>query len=150
MLQHSRAIGFLVISVCLGSFVACDSRPSSEEATKVTSADKMTEKTGSKEGVAPVTEGGLLVAPATSLGRSVNDEGVSHGQQGHWDVAEKSFRKAIETDDNLAEAQFNLGIALDKQGKHEEAAKSFKKAAELAPTNKLITESEILKKHAKS
>lgn len=101
-------------------------------------------------GVAPVTTAGLLVAPVTSLGHSANDEGVNHGQQGHWDVAEKAFRKAIETDDSLAEARFNLGIALDKQGQHEEAVKMFKKAVELASTNKPITESGILKKHVGS
>ena len=147
MFQHGRVAGFLLVGLFLASIVSCESRPSSDEAVTKTSTEKMGEQSASKEGVAPVTAGGLLVAPATSLGRPANDEGVDHGQQGHWDVAEKSFRKAIETDDNLAEAHYNLGIALDKQGKHEEAAKSFKKAVELAPTNKLITESEILKKH---
>lgn len=149
MRQHRRVMGFLLLGACLAVIAACDSRPSSEGVVKDSSADKLAEKTGSQEGVAPVTAVGLLVAPATSLGRSANDEGVEHGQQGHWDDAEKAFRKAIETDDNLAEAQFNLGIALDKQGKHGDAAKSFKKATELAPTNRLITESEIVKKHLK-
>jgi Flp pilus assembly protein TadD len=150
MPQQRYAAWFLLIGLFLAFIIACESRPSSEEVSKETSSNQMTQETGSKEGVAPVAAGGLLVAPAASLGRSANDEGVDHGQQGHWDVAEKAFRKAIETDDSLAEAHFNLGIALDKQGKHEEAAKSFKKAAALAPTNKLITESEILKKHASS
>lgn len=149
MFQRSRAAGLLFIGVSLLFIAGCDSRPSSEGAVKEASTDKMAEKTGSKEGVAPVTAVGLLVAPATSLGRATNDEGVDLGQQGHWDVAEKSFRKAIETDDSLAEAQFNLGVALDKLGKHEEAAKALKKATELAPTNRLITESEIVKKHVK-
>lgn len=146
MLSLSRVAPVIVL-LSVGALAACGSEPASEEVVKGHSEERTAQTSMSKEGVAPVTEVGLLVAPATSLARAVNDEGVQHGQQGHWDVAEKSFRKAIETDDNLAEAQFNLGVVLDKQGKHEEAVKAFKKAAELAPTNKLITDSEIVKKH---
>ena len=88
-----------------------------------------------------------LMAPEGSPGRAANDEGVSHAQQGHWDVAEGHFRKAIEADPKLAEAQYNLGLALDKLDKHEEAKAAFQKATELAPANAEITESPILKKH---
>lgn len=95
---------------------------------------------------AAVTEMALM-APVGSSGRMANDEGVSHAQQGHWDVAEGHFRKAVEADPRLAEAQFNLGLALDKLNRHDEAKVAFKKAAELAPGNTKITESEILKKH---
>ena len=144
MYQPNRIVEFVMTGLCLTILIACESRPSSDDMAKASSPQ--TQTTMSKEGVAPVTDAGLLVAPATSLGRRTNDEGVQHGQQGHWDVAEQSFRKAIETDDSLAEAYFNLGIALDKQGKHDEAVKSYKKAASLAPTNKLITESDVLKK----
>ena len=145
MCQPNRLLEFVMTGLCLTILIACDSS-SSPRVVNDTSASPMHSTTMSKAGVAPVTEAGLLVAPATSLGRRTNDEGVQHGQQGHWDVAEQSFRKAIETDDSLAEAYFNLGIALEKQGKHEEAVNSYKKAASLAPTNKLITESEVLKK----
>src|SRR5713226_3562964 len=72
-----------------------------------------------------------IMAPASSAGRTDNDEGVGHYRQGHWDVAEGHFRKAIKADANLAEAHYNLGLALDKMGKHEEATTEFKKAAEL-------------------
>lgn len=88
-----------------------------------------------------------LMSPAGSSGRMANDEGVGHYQQGHWDVAEGHFRKAVKADANLAEAHFNLALALDKMGKHEEATASFKKAAELAPNNPKIKESAVLKKH---
>ena len=76
-----------------------------------------------------------------------NDEGVGHYKQGHWDVSEGHFRKAVKADPNLAEAHYNLGLALDKMGKHDEATTEFKKAAELAPANPAIKDSAILKKH---
>lgn len=143
MLRHSQVTGIALVGLVLASVLACESQPSSERLVSTAPVDQAKGQTGSQHGVAPVTEAGLLVAPATSLGRSANDEGVAQGQQSQWDAAEKAFRKAISIDDNLAEAQFNLGIALDKLGKREEAAKAFKKAKELAPTNRLITESEV-------
>jgi Flp pilus assembly protein TadD len=88
-----------------------------------------------------------LTAPVASPGRTANDEGVSHAREGHWDIAEGHFRNALETDPKLAEAQFNLGLALNSLGKHDEAKAAFMKAAEMAPNDIRITESEILKKH---
>ena len=76
-----------------------------------------------------------------------NDEGVSHLQQGHWAVSTEHFQKAITTAPNLAEAHFNLALALDEMGKHPEATEEFKKAKELAPNNPKIAENEVLKKH---
>lgn len=151
MLVPDRILAGVVL-LLVSALVACESNVTSEseEVVNRSSQERTAQTSMSKEGVAPATEVGLLVAPATSLARATNDEGVQQGQQGHWDVAEKAFRKAIDTDDNLAEAQFNLGVVLDKQGKHDEAVKAFKKAAQLAPTNKLITESDIVKKHKNS
>jgi len=88
-----------------------------------------------------------IMSPASSAGRADNDDGVGHYRQGHWDVAEGHFRKALKADANLAEAHFNLALALDKMGKHDEATASFKKALELAPAKVAIKDSPILKKH---
>ena len=101
---------------------------------------------GKSGGGAPAGDSALM-APAGSAGRMENDEGVGHYKQGHWDVAEGHYRKALAADAKLAEAHYNLGLALDKEGKHEAATASFKKAAELAPTNPAIKDSAILKKH---
>jgi Flp pilus assembly protein TadD len=88
-----------------------------------------------------------LTAPVSSAGQKANAEGVTHAQQGHWDVAESHFRKALEADPKLAEAHYNLGLALDKLDRHDEAKAAFEKALELAPNNSMITESPVLKKH---
>ena len=100
-----------------------------------------------KSGGGTPTADSALMSPASSAGRTDNDEGVGHYKQGHWDVSEGHFRKAIKADANLAEAHYNLALTLDKTGKHEEATTEFKKAAELAPTNPAIKDSAILKKH---
>jgi Flp pilus assembly protein TadD len=101
---------------------------------------------GKSGGGTPAADSALM-SPASSAGRMDNDEGVGHYKQGHWDVSEGHFRKAIKADSNLAEAHYNLGLALDKMGKHDEATTEFKKAAELAPANPAIKDSEVLKKH---
>jgi tetratricopeptide (TPR) repeat protein len=102
---------------------------------------------GKPGGEATKAGGSVLMSPASSTGRMDNDEGVGHYKQGHWDVAADWFKKAVKADPNLAEARYNLGLALDKMGKHDEATMAFKKAAELAPANPAIKDSEILKKH---
>jgi tetratricopeptide (TPR) repeat protein len=76
-----------------------------------------------------------------------NNEGVGHLKQEHWDISAGFFRDAIAMSSNLAEAHFNLGLALDQMGNHQEAAEQFKTAKELAPNNPKIAENEILKKH---
>ncbi|MGH7206251.1 MAG: tetratricopeptide repeat protein [Nitrospiraceae bacterium] len=115
---------WLVLALCL-FVVACESK---------------------KEGAKPAGDAGLM-SPAGSAGRMDNDEGVGHYKQGHWDVAEGHFRKAIKADDKLAEAHYNLGLTLDKMGKHEDATASFKKAAEFASASSGIKDSVILKEH---
>jgi len=76
-----------------------------------------------------------------------NDEGVSHFKQEHWDTSAGQFREAITIDPKLAQAHFNLGLALDQMGQHSDAAEQFKMAKELAPDDPQISENPVLKKH---
>lgn len=130
--------------------VGCEEKQPAMDAKKeVPAVSSQSEPVAGEANPAPAPAGAdtVLVAPVSSPGRVANDEGISHAQQDHWVVAEGHFRKAVEADPKLAEAQFNLGLTLDKLSKHDEAKIAFKKAAELAPGNPTITESPILKKH---
>lgn len=121
---------FGLVLFTTGSFVGCDSSQTGG-GTK-------------KAGTAPDAP---LSAPASSAARMENDEGVGHYQQGHWDVAMEHFQKAVKADPNSAVVHYNVALTLDKMGKHDDATKSFKKALDLAPSDPVIKDSEILKKH---
>jgi Tfp pilus assembly protein PilF len=76
-----------------------------------------------------------------------NQDGIDHLLREHWEKAAADFRRALETDPDLAAAHFNLALALDQEGKHEEAAEHFKKAIQLDPSDPMLSGNEILKKH---
>jgi Flp pilus assembly protein TadD len=86
-----------------------------------------------------------LRAPDTSPGHADNAEGIEHSNQGHWDLAAHHFRKAIMADPGLAEAHFNLALAMDKLGKPHDARAAFKKAVELAPGDPRMKDASMLK-----
>jgi Flp pilus assembly protein TadD len=90
---------------------------------------------------------GALLATAGSAGAKENDEGVTHFQQKHWDVAQEHFTKALAINPDLPEGQYNLALALDKLGNHGEATNHFKMALNLAPEDPRIKDSGILKAH---
>jgi Flp pilus assembly protein TadD len=77
-----------------------------------------------------------------------NQEGISHYDQGHFDVALKHF-EASEKIQRTGEAYFNEALAYDKLGKHGKATLHFKEAQTLAKGNSKISESDILKGHLK-
>jgi Flp pilus assembly protein TadD len=112
-----------------------------------------TEGTNVKEGeksiasLAVLAQGGALMAEESSAGAKENREGIGHYKEGHWAESEKYFRKALEVNASLAEAHYNLALALDKLGNHGDATEHFKKALELAPDNPKIRDSKILKDH---
>ena len=59
--------------------------------------------------------------------------------------AEQAFRQAIVADAGLAEAHYNLALALDRTGHKDEAKKHYIEAANLAPGNKVIWDSPPLR-----
>ena len=77
----------------------------------------------------------------------INNDGVRHFSGKHWTESSEFFEDALKIDPNLPEAHFNLGLVLHKKNKHKEAADHFRKAVELAPKDKRIRNSEILKEH---
>lgn len=138
------AVLFLVGSLSSG----CDSgqygestptEPKSESALSLTTDPPAMEE--------PSTMGGALMATAGSAGAQENNEGVSHFQQEHWDVAQEHFTKALAINPNLPEGQYNLALTLDKLGNHGDATNHFKTALNLAPEDPRIKDSEILKSH---
>lgn len=70
-----------------------------------------------------------------------NSEGIAHYEMGHWSIAKDHFTSAVEADPDLAEAHYNLGLALDQLNLQSEASTHFKKAADLAPANSAIVQS---------
>ncbi len=124
----------------------CESQAPTGVAEKGMKTTEAGEEKAAKEEKASGAETAVM-APSGSPGRMENDEGVSHYNQGHWDVAEVHFRKATNADPALAVAHFNLALALDKLNKHGDATQHFKKALELAPNDPQIAQSQILKAH---
>jgi len=78
-----------------------------------------------------------------------NSEGIKQYDMGKWADAEMHFSEAVKADDKSAEAHYNLALSLDKLGRHKEAAEEFGKALKLAPDDKAIADSPILKAHLK-
>jgi len=97
--------------------------------------------------LAGLATAGTLAVGGDKPGASENKEGIAHFKEGHWDVAEKHFRAAIDANSELAEAHYNLALALDKMGNHGDATSHFGKALELAPDDARISGSAILNKH---
>lgn len=84
-----------------------------------------------------------LSAPPASNATAArhNSDGIAHYEMEHWSIAKDHFVSAIEADPDLAEAHFNLGLALNKLDLQSEATAHFKKAAELAPAHSAIIHS---------
>ncbi len=99
-----------------------------------------------KETATPLGDAPIL-ATAASPGQADNDAGVEHYRERRWDLAEQQFRKAVQADEKLAEAHYNLGLTLDKLGDHKGATAAFKKVTELSLKNSPLRNSVILKEH---
>ncbi|MEC8957715.1 MAG: tetratricopeptide repeat protein [Nitrospinota bacterium] len=77
-----------------------------------------------------------------------NEEGISHYNQGHYDVALKHFHMASEIDPRIGESHYNEAISLDALGRHGDATNHFFVARKYAKGNLKILESVILNAHA--
>ena len=88
-----------------------------------------------------------LPAGANAEANKHNEEGISHWDQGHYDVALKHFQAASKIDSSLGETHFNEAICLDKLGDHGKATMHFKAAKKNANGNASILNSPILNGH---
>lgn len=64
-----------------------------------------------------------------------------------WAGARDAYQATIQADQTLAEAHYNLALALDKLGEKAEARKHYVAAANLAPGNKVIWDAPPLRKY---
>lgn len=77
-----------------------------------------------------------------------NEEGISHYNQGHFDVALKHFQMASKIDPSIGESHYNEALCLDALDRHGEATNHFYAARKHANGNPAILKSGILNAHA--
>ena len=77
-----------------------------------------------------------------------NEEGISHYNQGHYEIALKHFHMASKIDPWIGETHYNEAISLDALGRHGEATTHFYVARKYAKGNSKILGSRILNDHA--
>lgn len=84
--------------------------------------------------------GSPLKAPAGTPTAAVTavEEGNKLFAQGQWELAKAQYEAAINAHPTLAEAYYDLALALDRLGKKAEATAHYKEAANLAPGNQVI------------
>jgi tetratricopeptide (TPR) repeat protein len=85
--------------------------------------------------------------------KRLNQQGISHYEQGHFDAALEQYEASerVQRVDKMisGETYFNEALAYDKLGKHGKATIHFKEAKILSNGNSKIMNSETLKKHIK-
>lgn len=67
--------------------------------------------------------------------------------QEDWVAARQMYLDTIQADPTLAEAHYNLALALERAGEKAEARKHYVAAANLAPGNKIIWDAPPLRKY---
>jgi Flp pilus assembly protein TadD len=77
-----------------------------------------------------------------------NEEGISHYNQGHFDIALKHFQMASKIDPSIGESHYNEALSLDAIDRHGEATNHFYAARKYANGNPAILKSGILNAHA--
>ena len=88
----------------------------------------------------------LLSSPTGTITTAVqhNDAGILAYEQNQWPQARQHFEAAITAAPSLAEAHYNLGMALYKLRNFKEGDRHFVEAADLAPGHKIIWNSPAL------
>ena len=74
-------------------------------------------------------------------------EGNRLFREGRWGGARQQFQAAIEEQPDLAEAHYNLALAMDHMGDRAGAKPHYIKAANLAPGHKVIWNSPPLRRY---
>ncbi|MGH7165659.1 MAG: tetratricopeptide repeat protein [Nitrospiraceae bacterium] len=75
------------------------------------------------------------------------EEGNHLFAAGQWEPSKQRYEAAIKAQPTLAEAHYNLALALERLGNRAEAKKHYLEAANLAPGHKVIWNSPPLRKH---
>jgi len=74
-------------------------------------------------------------------------EGNRLFREGQWEGARQQFQAAVQAQPDLAEAHYNLGLAMNQMGDRAGAKPHFIKAANLAPGHKVIWNSPPLRRY---
>ncbi|MDH5427812.1 MAG: tetratricopeptide repeat protein [Nitrospirota bacterium] len=74
-------------------------------------------------------------------------EGNRLFREGRWEGARQQFQAAVQEQPDLAEAHYNLALAMDHMGDRDAAKPHFIKAANLAPGHKVIWDSPPLRRY---
>ncbi len=143
-----KRVPHVVLLLMLAFVFGCDGGYDKETSkSDEMSSDEMSMDEMSMDKMSMDAKSEALLASAGVGGAEANNEGVSHYQQGHWDVAQEHFQKAVSANADLAEAHYNLALTLDKMGNHGDATKHFQMAMDHGSDNPGIKDSGILKAH---
>ncbi len=90
-----------------------------------------------------------LSAPinANPTARAAVTQGNQLFAQGRWQAAKEQYEKALEAQNTVAEAHYNLALTLDRLGHREEARPHYMEAANLAPGHRVIWNSPVLRRY---
>lgn len=90
-----------------------------------------------------------LKAPlnANPMARNAVDEGNQLFASGRWQPAKAQYEKALQAQNTVAEAHYNLALTLDRLGDRETADKHYIEAANLAPGHKIIWNSRKFRRY---
>ncbi|WP_447971315.1 tetratricopeptide repeat protein [Nitrospira sp. M1] len=78
---------------------------------------------------------------------SLVNKGNQRFSEGQWEAAIVEFEQAVQAQPELAEAHYNLALALERLGDSERARQHYIQAANLAPGHKVIWDSPPLRRY---